>query len=230
MTHDMPTLEEEVSQEDLLERLNVPLNLLRSVSGRLLRREIPLSKDRLDDLYAHIRSAMGEVLDFAHEQVQGSIARLAEATEVLEEGADDPDLSDAITAVLADFEVGREQIESGLAMIKETFFSASSFTELEAAQDSLVVAEAQIEEGFAQLETALLRTEDPELLEIGQSPVKPEVANALDFLADGLEDLRQHLEDGTAQPIRDALKNLDRSRELLVQALDSLEQAPPEEE
>lgn len=217
------------------QRLAAPLDLLRSVGERLRKRDIQFSKTRLDGLFSHIQGAVGEVLDFAQEQFQSSLDQLSDATEEMAEAlADDPDAVEQAADLVEDFETGRVHIQEALTTLKQSFFSASSFEELEQRQDDFAIAEAQLEEGFARLELAILKTEDPNLFNISEEASSVEVGTALEALAESIDALNQHLEDGSPEAIESALTYIEQAQWVLERALhgplEDEESAPPEEE
>ncbi len=224
------TVDEDEDVEESLrldQRLAAPLDLLRSVSERLRKRDIQVSKSRLDGLFSHIQGAVGEVLEFAQEQFQTSLDQLSDATEELAEALDDdPEAVEQAADLIEDFEAGRAHIQEALSNLKQTFFSASSFEELEQRQDDFAIAEAQMEEGFSRLEMAILKTEEPDLFNISEEASSVEVGTALEALAESVEALNQHLEDGSPEAIESALAYIEQAQWVLERAL----HGPPEEE
>ena len=223
--------EEEPFDTDLEEKLAAPLELLRSVSDKLLRRDIEVSQGRLDGLFAHIQSAVGEVIDYAQNQFDASLEEMAGATETLaEEFEEHPEMMAEANEMMEDFEATQEFIQAGLGRLKETFFSASSFQDLEANQVHLADAEAQLEEGFARLESAILKADNPELFQISETASSDEVATALDSLAEAIEALNVHLEQGHPDQIQTALTHIDQARTVLERALTYYQEIEEEEE
>lgn len=204
-------------------RLQVPLDLLRNVSERMLRREIPLTRDRLDGLFAHIQEAVREVLDFAYDSIHDGLDELSAAGETAAENLEeDPEAAAQAQGLVEDFETSREHIDEGLVTLRQFFLAATSFESLEQSQDLLTMAEAQMEEGFARLEQAMLKAEDPSMFNLSPEADSLSAGIALDALAESLEAINSHLETGKRAELEAALRHVEHAREALQRALSDI--------
>jgi len=207
---------------ELEERLHQPLYLLKDVCARLLNREIPFSASRLEGLYAHIAAAVGEVLDFAGEELQRGFDELETAARQAENDAPGSPFADSMARFMDDYAHARAEIETGLEEARESFFSAASFADLEGQLGFLELAEGRIEAGLQRLEATLMQAEDPELWTLPGVTTAPELPAALEALSDALQAVTLHMEDGSRAPLADALSSLDKARGILALALSSL--------
>ncbi len=216
------TLEHESDQE-----LTTPLALLRNVVSQLTRRDIPLSRHRLDGLFAHLQGAVAEVLDYAQGQLEAGLEDLSTtAEEVGEAHPDDPEVVEEAAQLFEAFEDCRGHIHGTLEELRETFFSADGLADLERNHDFLASAEARLEEGLHRIELVLARAESPDLFQLSDQAKSAEVGTALDSLGLGLECLETHLEDGDKEHIRTCLTHLEQARYLLERALQDEPEKP----
>ena len=216
----METVKEEEPTESQAEEsgpdLDSPLQLLSSVSARLLAGNIPTNPNRLQRLFEHIQSVVGDVVDASFEKLTAALDQMQEANRAIGEMAGD----EASKALLAEFEAGREHIEEGLAIMQESFFSAESLDDVQEFEEEFREAEVQLAEGLGRIETAITRAEIPELHELHAESRSEAVEDALDALASGLDALNSHLEDGTTEHLRFVLQKLDLARGFIEDALE----------
>jgi hypothetical protein len=203
--------------------LDSPLQLLSSVSARLLSGDIPTNPNRLQSLFDHIQSVVGDVVDASFEKLTMALDQVHDANEAIGELAGDK----ASKALLDEFEVGREHIEEGLAIMQESFFSAESLDDVQEFEEEFREAEVQLAEGLSRIETAIMRVEIPELDTLHADAENLAVEDALDAIASGLDALNAHLEDGKTDHLVFVLEKLDLARNFIEDALDDAE--PPEE-
>ena len=207
---------------ELEERLHQPLHLLKDVCARLLNREIPFSASRLEGLYSHIAAAVGEVLDFAGDELHRGCEELEKAARQADEDVPDSPFADSLAQFLEEYTQARAEIEAGLEEARASFFAAGSFADLEGQLGFLEHAEGRIEAGLQRLEATLMRSEDPALWSLPGAATAPELPAALEALADALQAVTQHMEDGSRPPLATALASLDKARGILAQALTTL--------
>jgi hypothetical protein len=199
--------------------LNAPLQLLSSVSARLLSGDIPANPNRLQSLFDHIQSVVGDVVDASFEKLTAALDQMQEANEAIGELAGD----EISKTLLKDFEVGREHIEEGLAIMHESFFSAESLDDVQEFEEEFREAEVQLAEGLARIETAIMGVEIPELNTLHADAENLAVEDALEAIASGLDALNAHLEDGKASHLMFVLEKLDLARTFIEDALDETE-------
>ena len=132
---------------------DAPLELLNSVSARLLRGEIPTNPNRLDALFQHLQSVVGDVVDASFAKITTAFDLADEANQALSEDGED---SPASRAFFAEFESGREHIEEGLTIMQESFFAAKNIEDLKEFEEEFREAEVQLAEGLGRLETAII--------------------------------------------------------------------------
>ena len=208
--------------EDRQERLHQPLHLLKEVCSRLLNREIAFSQGRLESLYQHLAGALAEVLDYAQDALDTGCGQFQQAAQAAQADAPDSDFISSLQRFEADFAWARQEIEAGLTQARETFFAATSFADLEGQLGFVELAESRIQSGLQRLEATLLVAEDPDLWHLSAVPTAPEVPAALDELAQALQAVTTHLDDGNRAPLQEALAHLDKARAILAEALTRL--------
>ena len=82
-------LDEDQENEEDQPDLNAPLELLSSVSARLLRGEIPTNPRRLQSLFEHIQSVVGDVVEASFAKMSSALDEMETAHEALRgEGED----------------------------------------------------------------------------------------------------------------------------------------------
>ena len=216
-------LDDEEDVDDIPEiDIEAPLELLNSVSQRLLRGEIPTNKPRLQSLFNHIQSVVNEVVEQSFDQIGEAMEILNEANNELEDNTEATDLTENF---LEEFESARTFIEEGLESMQSTFFSAKNFEDLQGREEEFREAEQRIEEGIARMESCVTQAENPELFGVDQTVAAPEIETALDALANALNLLSTHLDDGDKSHLEQVLKELDYAKVAVTDAL----QASPEE-
>lgn len=194
--------------------LHQPLEILRSTTRRLMDRQIPATSTRLEEMYAHLRGSIGDILD-------GVARQVSHALQLARENAADEDAQTAETIEAAQQLIGeaQEEIEDALTQVKESFFSASSFTELQERLPNLGLFENRLEGAMLRVEQALMMTNDPEVFGAGSFVPAPSVPEALEALAEGLDQIQLHLQDGDKEPLRRALEAVNRAQLGLTAAL-----------
>ena len=212
--------------DDELPDLEAPLELLSSIAGRLLKGDIPTNPSRLQDLFDHIQSVVGDVVDASFAKITDAFDQVDEAHRHLAEEGEETEESQAY---LAEFETGREHVEDGLAIMQETFFSAKNFNDLEEFEEEFREAEVQLAEGLGRIETAVIRAEDPELFNLIEVASSPHVEEALEVFSISLDLLSSHLEDGEASHLEKVLDQMEIAREHIENALDALEDEDEDE-
>lgn len=208
--------------------LDSPLQLLSSVSARLLSGDIPTNPNRLQSLFDHIQSVVGDVVDASFEKLTAALDEMQRAGSTLGEMAG----PEASKVLMAEFEAGREHIEESLAIMQESFFAAESLDDVQEFEEEFREAEVQLAEGLARIETAIMKVEIPELNELHADAENEAVEDALDALASGLDALNSHLEDGKREHLVFVLEKLDLARGFIEEALEEVEpeEADPEED
>ncbi|MBI3929496.1 MAG: hypothetical protein HY319_28380 [Armatimonadetes bacterium] len=202
--------------EEFQELVYRPLELLKDVSRRLLRRSIPSSRERLDGLFSHVSGAVDDLLCFAERQVEEGLEEIRRAT--VELALDTEADGTALAAMTREFRESKRIIFAGLERARTTFFSASSLEELGEQQGALQWAESELEEGLARLESVLTMVGTPALLE--GVPAAPEAPLALEALAGAVEALGDHLKDGDTRSLEEGLRRIEEARNLVSRALE----------
>lgn len=191
------------TEEQKLE-IHQPLEILRSSARRLMDRQIPASAVKLEELYAHIKGAIGDSIDTVSAYV---VRSLTLARENLPEGLEEETLRQAQAAV----DEVQTELNDALQQVKESFFSASSFQECEARLPNLALFESRLEGSLLRLEQAVAMADDPEHFgPPGFVPV-PTISDALEALGESLEHIHRHMRDGDKEPLRQALESIGRA-------------------
>ena len=219
---------EPVEDEDEAD-MEAPLELLNSVATRLLSGDIPASSSRLQSLFLHIQSVVGDVVEASFEKITGALDQVDEAKEALsEEFAED----EGSKEILQEFELGRAFIEESLAVMQESFFSAKSLDDLEHFEEQFREAEIQLAEGLGRLETAVIQVEHSELAHLSGAPPSEHIENALESFAFCLETLSTYLESGDTSRLELVLDQIDLAKdhvEAAYEEADLLEEAKQKE-
>ena len=190
--------------------VEAPLELLNSVSARLLNGDIPTSSSRLQSLFLHIQSVVGDVVDASFEKIMIALDQVDEAKDSLREDLAEDENSENI---FQEFELGRGHIEESLAIMQETFFSAKNMEDLEDFEEQFREAEVQLAEGLGRLETAITQVEHSELLALSGAPPSDHVEDALDAFSFCLETLNSYLESGDTSRLELVLDQIDLAKE-----------------
>jgi hypothetical protein len=201
--------------------LDAPLELLNSVTARLLRGEIPTNQTRLNSLFEHIQSVVGDVVDAGFAKITHALDQVEIANEALLEDAED---SPEARAFIEEFETSREHIEEGLAIMQETFFSAQNLDQLEEFEEEFREAEVQLAEGLGRLEAVITQVENPDLFGVHEEAASEHVGEALEAFASGLDALNAHLEDGKPDHLEFVLEQIELAREYVENALVQIEE------
>lgn len=208
--NDDKPLEEEID-------LEAPLELLNSVSSRLLRGEIPTNPTRLQSLFQHLQSVIADVVEASFSKITLALDQIDEANHaLLEEAGESPDTD----AYLEEFEAGREQIEESLSLMQETFFSAQNIEDLGNFENDFRQAEVQLAEGLSRMETAVARVETPGMYGVHERIAGQSVEEALDAFAACLDALNSHLEDGKPEHLSYVLERLEQAKSHVEDALE----------
>lgn len=221
--------EENLEDQDIEDEqtdIEAPLELLSSVSARLLRGEIPTNPRRLQSLFEHIQSVVGDVVDASFAKITAAFDQIDEGNQSLrEDGDDSPDAQ----AYFEAFETGREHVEEGLAIMHETFFSAQNFEDLEEFEEEFREAEVQLAEGLGRIETALMQLETPELFDVSPLASSQHIEDASESFAVCLEAISAHLEDGDPEHLEFVLTEIDKVRAIVETALEEFDEDADEE-
>ncbi|MBN9413907.1 MAG: hypothetical protein J0I12_00655 [Candidatus Eremiobacteraeota bacterium] len=201
-------------QETESEKLEIhqPLEILRSSARRLMDRQMPASASKLEEIFAHIKGAVADSVDTVSAYVTRSLQL---ARENFPDNLEPEVLRAAETAVE---EVQRE-LQDALSQVKDTFFAASSFQECEARLPNLALFESRLEGGLLRLEQAVDMAHDPEFMGPPQFVPVPTISDALEALGESLEQIHQHMKDGSKEPLRLALAQVRRAQIGLSAAL-----------
>lgn len=211
--------EEENDDQQLEEEIDLeaPLELLNSVSSRLLRGEIPTNPTRLQSLFQHLQSVIGDVVEASFSKITLALDQIDEANHaLLEEAGETPETD----AYLEEFDAGREQIEESLSLMQETFFSAQNIEELGNFENDFRQAEVQLAEGLSRMETAVARVETPGMYGVHERIAGQSVEEALDAFAACLDALNSHLEDGKPEHLSYVLERLEEAKSHVEDALE----------
>lgn len=196
--------------------LHQPLEILRTTTRRLLDRQIPATSARLEEIYAHLRGAVGDVLDGAGRQVSRALEL---ARENLGESGDHAEAAETLQAAELMLSEVQTEITEAFAQVKDSFFAAHSFQELQERLPNLTLFESRLEGALLRLEQALTMSRDPELFPMNAYVPVPSVPEALEALAESLQEIELHLKDGDKEPLRRALEAINRAQLGLTAAL-----------
>jgi flagellar motor protein MotB len=206
----------EVEDEGL--DLHRPLEILRTTTKRLLERQIPATSARLDEIYAHLSGAVGDVLDAARQKVVQAVD-LARDNLGAEELEPESEAAETLQSVQHSMTEAGAEIEAALEQVKASFFSAKSFAELQERLPNLTLFEARLEGAMLRLEEALMIAGDPELFPVSSYVPSPTLSDAVEALAQGLDELSLHMREGDKEALQRALEAVRRAEQGLTAAL-----------
>ncbi|MBX3166232.1 MAG: hypothetical protein KF760_02425 [Candidatus Eremiobacteraeota bacterium] len=198
-------------EADKLE-IQQPLEILRSSARRLMDRQMPASASKLEELYAHIKGAVADSV----ETVSGYVTRSLELARENFPDELDPEILKAAQAAVEDVQ---SELQAALSQVKETFFAAASFQECEALLPNLALFESRLEGSLQRLEQTVAMVDDPEHFGPPRFIPVPTISDALEALGDSLEQIHQHMRDGSKEPLRLALEQVRRAQIGLSAAL-----------
>jgi len=197
--------------------LRQPLEILRSTARRLMERQIPATKTKLDEMYAHLKGAVGDILEGVSQQVVQAVQLAQDNLPGDDEvGAEAAETLAVVDQMLSEVQ---EEMQAALADVQETFFSATSFQECEAQLPNLAHFEARLEGSILRLEQALMMTNDPEIFAPPQYEPPVTLTDAIEALAQGLDEIQLHLQAGDREPLERALAAVNRAHQGLTLAL-----------
>ncbi len=205
----------EVLEDDLVDddeeaaedsEFDVPVKLLKDVSQKLLSGGIPAKPARIESLFSHIQGVVAELVEKSFDKLNSALEAAAEANEALSEHGD---VDEFAQAYLDDFQKGREHIEDGLDIMRETFFSAKNLEDLKDHEEEFKEAEVQLAEGLSRLEQAVTKAEDPKLFNLHKAVESEHIEIALTAFEIGLEELTAHLEDGDRDHLERVMDQLE---------------------
>jgi hypothetical protein len=184
-----------------------PLEMLRTVSQRLLDRQMPATQSRLDELYTHLKGAIGDICDQVTRQV----------SEALSLSRDNfPEEAEQVQQVVSEVQA---EVEQALAEVKETFFAARSFQELQANLGDLSLFESRLSTSMLRLEEAVNVAEQPEIYGGKAFEPAPSLTEAVEHLSIGLEHVAAHLKSGEKESLERALEAVEQAQKGLQAAL-----------
>ena len=113
----------------------------------------------------------------------------------------------------------QEELQEALGEIKQSFFAAASFQECEARLPNLALFESRLEKSLLRLEEAVNMVDNPEVFGLSTYLPAPTIPEALESLAEGLDHIHAHLQDGNKEPLRLALEAVQKAQLGLSAAL-----------
>lgn len=185
-----------------------PIALLQAISEKLLKREFPPTKSRMDMLYRHLKASVTEL-------VEAGLDQIGEAFELLSETGLEAELPGHL---IEEFEAGRDLAESTLVRMSQTFFASTTFQDLETQEADLLVLEGQLSDALERMENALTRACAADSPKQHQTE-SPDVEEALESIDFAMESLTLHLEQGDTEALKSALLNLRRAGDWVERAM-----------
>ncbi|MBT9582279.1 hypothetical protein IV102_02950 [bacterium] len=203
-------------EEEQIE-LHQPLEILRSTARRLMERQIPASPGKLEEMYSHLKGAIGDSID----QVSSHISRALALTQdnLPEDIPVDSEAGQVVQQAELVLAEVQEELQEALAQIKQSFFAAASFQECEARLPNLALFESRLEKSLLRLEEAVTMVDNPDIFGLSTYEPAPTIPEALEALAEGLDHIHAHLQDGNKEPLRLALEAVQKAQIGLSAAL-----------
>lgn len=181
-------------------------------------RQIPATSSRLEEMFAHLKGALMDVVLQSLEQVNAAVSLTLDTADIEAEG--DDEVRYTIEDAQARVRQVQEDLDVALDEVQASFFGATSFQECQERLPQLALFESRLQGGLLELEQALMTVVNPELYPARYYLPAPTIPEALEALAQGLEEIHQHLKDGDKEPLRRALESIERAQRGLTAALD----------
>lgn len=199
-----------------------PVRELSEVTTKILKKEIPHTRDYMNEAYRKIMNSVQLILDQTMLKLQDNIEDLSKFRDEARESLAEEEFQQ-FQRFMDDFETAQEQINQGLRLARTSFFEAKSFRDLEKGQIDLSAATSAIAAGLSKLEDLTIETQEPDLL---TTPLEfpPGVERAVEILDSVLVDVNDFIESGDPSYLRTTVENLDRSRFLIFRELELLEE------
>ncbi|MCE1245150.1 MAG: zinc ribbon domain-containing protein [Firmicutes bacterium] len=196
-----------------------PVKQLAQITTKIMKKEIPHTKESLDGMYRKIMGSVQLIMDRTMLQVKDNLSDLKKIQEQTRGQFEDEDF-ESFQRFMANFETAQSQINAGLHLARDSFFTASSFEELGKGQVDLSTATAMIQDGLSKLESLTFESQDPELMTLTPIDIPAEVRNAVDLIDQSLTDINQFTETGTKDLL---IATADKLKKARIQILNLIE-------
>ncbi len=201
----------------------LPIRELTEVTTKLIKKEIPFTQEFLEKTYGQIMNSVQLIMDQTMLKLQDNLGDLKKIqTESRKEFADED--FESFQRFMRDFEAAQNQINAGLQVARESFFSARSFEELEKGHVDLSAANAAMQQGLARLESLTFESQEPELMTVSPVEVPDDVDQAINVISKVMDNLHDFIETGVKDYLESATEAVNQAAELLEKALDEYEE------
>lgn len=201
----------------------LPIRELTEVTTKLIKKEIPFTQEFLEKTYGQIMNSVQLIMDQTMLKLQDNLGDLKKIqTETRKEFADED--FESFQRFMRDFEAAQNQINAGLQIARESFFSARSFEELEKGHVDLSAANAAMHQGLARLESLTFESQEPELMTVSPVEIPDDVDQAINVISKVMDHLHDFVETGVKDYLESATEAVNHAAELLEKALDEYEE------
>jgi uncharacterized protein YdeI (YjbR/CyaY-like superfamily) len=196
-----------------------PVKQLAQITTKIMKKEIPHTKDSLDGVFRKIMGSVQLIMDRTMFQIKDNLSDLKKIQEQTRGQFEDEDF-ESFQRFMSNFEIAQTQINAGLHLAHESFFQASSFEELGKGQVDLSTATAMIQDGLSKLEGLTYESQDPELMTMTPIDIPDDLRSAIDCIDKALTDINSFTETGTRDLLIATAANLKKARKYVVDLIE----------
>lgn len=201
-----------------------PIRDINQLSAKILNKDIPCSPNQLKDLYSEIMDSVQQIMDGTMSKLNKNLKDLDTLQQQIKEDVRDEDFA-SFQRFMRDFEEAQNQINAGLHIAREGFFSAESYDDLLKGQIDLSAAAAAIQGGLMKLESLTYESKDPELISLTPHEMPGEIEKAIGLIDNVLDDINKFTESGRKEHLHPSLEKLTKAKKLIEQVLEEYEES-----
>lgn len=201
----------------------LPVRELTEVTTKLIKKQIPFTQEFLEKTYSQIMNSVQLIMDQTMIKLQDNLGDLKKIQNQTRQEFADEDF-ESFQRFMRDFEAAQNQINAGLQIARESFFSARSFEELEKGHVDLSAANAAMQQGLARLESLTFESQEPELMTVSPVEIPDDVDQAINVISKVMDHLHDFVETGVRDYLESATDAVNQAAELLEKALDEYEE------
>jgi len=209
------SLEEDIDFEE-------PIRNLSRITTKIMRKEVPHTQDYLNSVFKSIMDSVQLIMDRTMLKIKDNVKRLKELQEETRSELADEDF-ESFQRFMNEFEETQNQINEGLEIARESFFSAGSFDDLKEGQIDLSAATAVIQDGLNRLESLTFESGEPELMTMTPLDIPDEIGITADILDEVLTNMNDFTETADKDYLVKAVNGLDEAKKYLMKVLEMSE-------
>jgi hypothetical protein len=201
-----------------MERFAQPVRTLKDITNRLVRREIPMSPDRVNGLFAHVAGVVQQMLDDVRDEIDKNLRSLKNA------GA-----SPNVLELLHKFEDVQRHITDGISNFGDILKQTRDAGELERKQPQIDMVVAGFQKAVNDLAMLTVNTSSPAMLAPPRTPLPPASSQAFEAMRAAVAALSRYYDSRAHADLRDCDEHLQNAREAVAELLTTPESAPAPE-